>query len=679
MLKIVYSVIMFCSTNSPFHATASAQRLATLFCFSFFTFTSGFSQYVGLESEVHAESEYGTTYRFYAVFESATDELQAVYSIGTSETGSVSLELGVTTSFYQDASFGADLGSSIFGALMASFPSLAYDSWLTIGSETNTDPVVSALGMSEAFDQFNSGQGFLLDGAVGSSWYVLPGSNSLAFAGDDGKVLLGQFTTTDDTDGPGHVSCLWNLQWSDALGGNHNELGQALNTEGVPTGCTDDTACNYDSGATEDDGSCLYTDACGVCGGLGAIYDCGCNDIPAGDCDCEGNALDALGECGGSCSADADSDGICDDIDECVGTVDTCGICNGPGAVYDCGCTAMPAGDCDCDGNVLDAAGECGGTCTADADSDGVCDDVDGCIGSLDALGVCNGSCPADADNDGICDDVDDCIGSIDACGICNGPGAIYECGCADIPAGDCDCNGNTLDVLGECGGTCTADADSDGICDDVDPCVGQYDECGICNGSGAVYGYDCNGVCLFDFDGDGICDEFEVTGCTYEEACNYDSDATDDDGSCTYAMPGLDCAGSCLFDEDNDGVCDQNEITGCQDDSACNYVATATDAGYCHYPETNYDCAGNCLNDSDQDGICDEDEAALQAAIDSAMETILSALAGGNYCGDGTVWMEETSECVPLDACFGDLDNNGDRGAGDLLLFLAVYGESCN
>ena len=397
---------MNCLTQSTFFGKVRALRLTLLLCLSFFTFTSAFSQYVGLVSEVHAESEYGTTYRVYAEFESPFDEVQAVYSIGTNETGTVPLELGVTTSFYQDASFGVDLGSSLFGALLASFPSLAYDSWLTIGSESNTDPTVSALGMSDAFDQFNSGQGFVLNGAVGSSWYVLPGSNPLALAGDDGKVLLGQFTATDDTDGPGHVTCLWNLQWSDALGGNHNELGQALNTEGVPTGCTDDTACNYDSVATEDDGSCLYTDACGVCGGLGAIYDCGCSDIPAGDCDCEGNALDALGECGGSCSADADSDGICDDIDECVGTVDACGICNGPGAVYDCGCTAMPVGDCDCNGNVLDAAGECGGTCTEDADSDGVCDDIDPCIGSFDALGVCNGSCPADADNDGICDDV---------------------------------------------------------------------------------------------------------------------------------------------------------------------------------------------------------------------------------------------------------------------------------
>ena len=56
--------------------------------------------------------------------------------------------------------------------------------------------------------------------------------------------------------------------------------------------------------ATDDDGSCQYTDACGVCGGPGAIYECGCLDIPEGDCDCDGNQLDALGVCGGDCAAD---------------------------------------------------------------------------------------------------------------------------------------------------------------------------------------------------------------------------------------------------------------------------------------------------------------------------------------------------------------------------------------
>ena len=51
----------------------------------------------------------------------------------------------------------------------------------------------------------------------------------------------------------------------------------------------------------------------------------------------------------------------------------------------------------------------------------------------------------ADDDGDGVCDDIDDCVGQIDECGVCNGPGAIYDCGCEDIPEGDCDCDGNQL------------------------------------------------------------------------------------------------------------------------------------------------------------------------------------------------------------------------------------------
>ena len=48
---------------------------------------------------------------------------------------------------------------------------------------------------------------------------------------------------------------------------------------------------------------------------------------------------------------------------------------------------------------------------------------------------------------------INDCIGMYDACGICNGPGSIYDCGCADIPVGNCDCLGRVLDDCGECGG----------------------------------------------------------------------------------------------------------------------------------------------------------------------------------------------------------------------------------
>ena len=154
-------------------------------------------------------------------------------------------------------------------------------------------------------------------------------------------------------------------------------------------------------------------DECGVCNGPGATADCGCEDIPEGACDCDGNVLDAAGVCGGDCVLDLDLDGICDDEDTCLGSLDECGICNGPGPVYGCGCDLIPIGDCDCEGN------------------------------QLDALGVCGGPCAADWDGDGICDDVDDCVGEYDVCGVCNGLGEVYECGCAPVAIGECDCDGS--------------------------------------------------------------------------------------------------------------------------------------------------------------------------------------------------------------------------------------------
>ena len=56
------------------------------------------------------------------------------------------------------------------------------------------------------------------------------------------------------------------------------------------------------------------------------------------------------------------------------------------------------------DGNQFDALGVCGGSCEADADADGICDDVDSCVGEPDALGDCGGECLLDGDGDGICD-----------------------------------------------------------------------------------------------------------------------------------------------------------------------------------------------------------------------------------------------------------------------------------
>tara|TARA_A100001015_G_C14856110_1_gene658415 strand:+ start:68 stop:826 length:759 start_codon:yes stop_codon:yes gene_type:complete len=89
-------------------------------------------------------------------------------------------------------------------------------------------------------------------------------------------------------------------------------------------GCTDATACNYNSDATIDNNSCYYLE----------------DKIAEGYCSCYDELEDCNGECGGN-GVDADLDGICDDVDDCVSEFpgydpyDACGICNGSG--LDCG------------------------------------------------------------------------------------------------------------------------------------------------------------------------------------------------------------------------------------------------------------------------------------------------------------------------------------------------------
>ena len=95
----------------------------------------------------------------------------------------------------------------------------------------------------------------------------------------------------------------------------------------------------------------------------------------------------------------------------------------------------------------------------------------------------------------------------------------------------------------------------------------------------------DCDGV-AYDTDGDGVADCDEVAGCTDMMACNFNPDATDDDSSCTYTDGVYDCDGvSCLADADGDGICDQNEVAGCTDSAASNFDSSATDDdGSCEY-----------------------------------------------------------------------------------------------
>ena len=347
-------------------------------------------------------------------------------------------------------------------------------------------------------------------------------------------------------------------------------IGNNVCDEEEVIGCTIATACNYDVSAT-----LLGLDACIM--------------------------KDSLDVCGGTCFSDSDDDGVCDDIDPCPNnpdnTVDECGVCGGNG---------IPAGACNCDGDVADAMGNCGGNCAVDADGDGVCDDNgnDPCTtgnGIIDAAGVCGGDCDTDIDKDGICDDVDTCTegtGIIDECGKCNGTG---------IPVGYCDCEGTkTYDAIYVCDGNCAADADGDGICDDVDDCVGIEDECGVCDGNGIPSGACdcqgnvedvvgvCGGGCTTDVDGDGVCDDDLDGDGIPNDPCTEGTGIIDECGVCNGpgGLEGCGCEASRLGYCD----CDGNVYDNCN---------------VCGGPGRQFarNCDGTCINDSDGDGVCDEEE----------------------------------------------------------------------
>ena len=85
--------------------------------------------------------------------------------------------------------------------------------------------------------------------------------------------------------------------------------------------------------------------------------------------------------------------------------------------------------------------------------------------------------------------------------------------------------------------------------------------------------------------------DPNSIPGCMDSSACNYNADATEDDGSCTYADPNYDCDGNCTVTVDCAGACGGSAVDlgcGCGEagpsgcDNACNSTAVVDDCEVC-------------------------------------------------------------------------------------------------
>ena len=171
------------------------------------------------------------------------------------------------------------------------------------------------------------------------------------------------------------------------------------------------------------------------------------------------------------------------------------------------------------------------------------------------------------------------------------------------------------------------------------------------------------------------------MAGCTDPEACNYDPEATDDNGSCFTALDGYDCEGNCLSDQDNDGICDPFELPPVLEIPAdtlaeCGSVLpSATASGGCSEPVITFEddevpgnCEGNytvfrtwtatdnCGNSSSrtqtilfQDTTAPELTAPADYTAECSDELVLDDATATDLCSSFDI--EETSVTTPGDA----------------------------
>ena len=123
------------------------------------------------------------TFRVYLDFDNETDELYAIF--GDSQS---TLFTESNNGFYQNA-FGGPTSADINPALYDPFPSLMYDSWVTIGLEDNVDNNMLNIGIDWSDFEDNGGRFETANG----TWFATP-DDSQVIVGEDLRLLIAQFT-----------------------------------------------------------------------------------------------------------------------------------------------------------------------------------------------------------------------------------------------------------------------------------------------------------------------------------------------------------------------------------------------------------------------------------------------------------------------------------------------------
>jgi hypothetical protein len=605
-----------------------------------------FATFDGSESSpALADLAGSTTYRICVTTPSEMDFVASV----TSDGGAGVVNLSTSTSFFKHA-YGGLTVNDINAGVFAFFPALEFDSYVSIGLASEAgfgDEDILLSGEDQWGPAFLAGGNIDIDSnsPVGSGWYVPTGAAN-GYSGEDLKVMIAQVTTDGDIDGsfsieihPGGVvadAFTYQFDFSSEMCGCNDasaenyQSGATLNDGScIFLGCTDESACNYDEVANLEDDSCnyccdsvssdnenygleveLYAD-----GGIAGmqtyrvyVSTANASDVVSAvtgysDYPMEFGSSTSFWQYAGPGGGVTPNfwNPIYAAIPEFADGVYDSYITIGNSQIADISAGEVEISTIETPGEAWTAAFEAGDPLSINTSSGGgwflvpgsisgiAGDDNRVLIGQFTTDGFLSGSLLVQLFSEGNPEN------SVNVYMDVTAP----ACGCMD-PLAD-NFNSEALYQDGACfylGCTDAASCNYESMADTDD---------GSCEYPDA--GYDCDGVCLNDADGDYVCDEFEVVGCLNSAACNYAVGITDLE-PCSFADAGYDCDGVCLEDIDGDGVCDSFEVLGCSDESACNYNPNTTDEGDCDLTTcvgcTDAEACNYDMEHTEEDNSCD-------------------------------------------------------------------------
>ena len=398
-------------------------------------------------------------------------------------------------------------------------------------------------------------------------------------------------------------------------------------------GCIDSIACNYNSLAEVDDGSCNLPNGCD--NPLYLEYNPSVNCPDTNDClTLIINGCTDLIACNYNPSANID-DGLCDLPNGCgdplyleYSVSVTCSDANDCLTLIVNGCTDALACNynnlANSDDGSCDLPSGCGDPLYLEYDTSVSCSDANACLtliinGCTDTL-ACNYNSLPNTD-DGSCF-------------------TIY--GCMNIIA-------INYDSLANCSDTCIYPQVTYGCTDSI---ALNYNPTATLDDTSCIYCYyGCINVLACNYDSLATCDDgscLTLYGCTDSLACNYYVLATCDDGSCLTLYGCMDTS-ACNYDllaTCDDGSC--LTLYGCTDSIACNYNVLATcDDGSCN---TVYGCTDSIACNYNVLATCDDGSCLTLYGCTDSTACNYDVLA---TCDDGS--------CLTLYGCADSLAFNYD------------------